>query len=105
MGRLERVVVREGNGNVMVTNIIPGDRYFIGYLMENNGNGTLTKNVILAPVALPIPFRFAGRTCPWRGWRMEVGHHPAFYLVQGHNFSIRLLLCDVLLSPFFDHPH
>ena len=69
----------------------------MGYSTENNGNETQTKNVIFAPVALPIPFCFAGWTCPWRGWWMEVGHHPASCLVQGHNFSIRLLLCNVLL--------
>lgn len=46
----------------MVTNEYWGTGIVMGHLTENNSNETQTKNVIFAPVALPIPFRFAGRT-------------------------------------------
>lgn len=78
MGRLERVVVREGNGNVMVTNIIPGDRYFIGYLMENNGNGTLTKIRASGP-ADTFPFRRTNMSLE----RVADGGGPSSGLLSG----------------------
>lgn len=78
--------------------------------MENNGNETLTKNVIFAPVALPIPFRFAGRTCLERFMIVVAdGGGASSVLLSGPGPQFQhqtvTLQCAPKNPPFFDHPH